>query len=130
MKMTLEKLLKNQEFPKELFDKNGNEIYWENINGDCWVKKEFDSNNNEIYCENSDGFWEKREFDSNNNRIYYGDSNRFWVKGEFDSNNNRIYCEYSDGTILDNRPKEVKRLTHKEICELIGFDVEIIKEKE
>ena len=109
MKMTLEKLLKNQEFPKELFDKNRNQIYWENINGDCWVK---------------------REFDSNNNRIYYGDSNRFWVKGEFDSNNNRIYCEDSDGTIRGNRPKEVKRLTHKEICELIGYNVEIIKEKE
>ena len=66
MKMTLEKLLKNQEFPKELFDKNRNQIYWEN----------------------------------------------------------------SDGIIIDNRPKETKRLTHKEICELIGYNVEIIKEKE
>ena len=66
MKMTLKKSLKNQEFPKELFDKNGNEIY----------------------------------------------------------------CEDSDGIIIDNRPKEVKRLTHKEICELIGYNVEIIKEKE
>ena len=51
--MTLEKLLKNQEFTKKLFDKNGNEIYWENINGDCWVKREFDSNNNIIYWEDS-----------------------------------------------------------------------------
>ena len=108
MKMTLKKLLKNQEFPKELFDKNGNLIYWENSNGDL-VKSEFDSNNNEIYYENSDGLWSKREYDSNNNRIY---------------------CEDSDGTIRGNRPKEVKRLTHKEICELIGYNVEIIKEKE
>ena len=66
MKMTLKKLLKNQEFPKKLFDKNGNEIY----------------------------------------------------------------CECSNGTIRGKRPKETKRLTHKEICELIGYNVEIIKEKE
>ena len=66
MKMTLKKLLKNQEFPKELFDKNGNQIYWEN----------------------------------------------------------------SQGIIIDKRPKEVKRLTHKEICELIEYNVKIIKEKE
>jgi len=32
--------------------------------------------------------------------------------------------------ITDKRPKEVKRLTHKEICELTGYNVEIIKEKE
>ena len=128
MKMTLKKLLKNQEFPKKLFDKNGNEIYCENSNR-FWIK-EYDSNNNEIYWENSHGFWVKSEFDSNNNRIYCEDSNGFWVKNEFDSNNNRIYYEDSDGTILDKRPKEVKRLTHKEICELIEYNVEIIKEKE
>ena len=52
--MTLKKLLKNQEFPKELFDKNGNQIYWERSNGD-WSKSEFDSNNNEIYYEDSNG---------------------------------------------------------------------------
>ena len=106
--MTLKKLLKNQEFPKKLFDKNRNEIYCEYSNGD-WSKSEFDSNNNLIYRENSNGYWFKRECDSNNNRIYWEDSN---------------------GTIDDNRPKEVKRLTHKEICELIGYNVEIIKEKE
>ena len=69
-------------------------------------------------------------YDSNNNEIYYENSNGFWVKREFDSNNNRIYWENSQGIIIDKRPKEVKRLTHKEICELIGFDVEIIKEEE
>ena len=54
MKMTLKKSLKNQEFPKELFDKNRNQIYWENSNG-FWIKKEYDSNNNLIYWEHSDG---------------------------------------------------------------------------
>ena len=129
MKMTLKKSLKNQEFPKELFDKNRNQIYCENSDG-YWIKKEYDSNNNEIYYEDSSGYWIKKEFDSNNNLIYWERSNGDWSKSEFDSNNNLIYCEDSDGTIIDNRPKEVKRLTHKEICELIGYNVEIIKEKE
>jgi len=129
MKMTLEKLLKNQKFPKQLFDKNGNEIYWENSNGLFYIK-EYDSNNNRIYYEDSNRFFYIKEFDSNNNEIYYEDSNRYWVKKEYDSNNNELYCEDSNGIIIDNRPKEVKRLTHKEICELIGYNVEIIKEKE
>ena len=54
MKMTLKKLLKNQEFPKKLFDKNGNQIYCEKSNG-YWIKKEYDSNNNRIYFKDSDG---------------------------------------------------------------------------
>ena len=90
----------------------------------------YNSNNNEIYWENSNGDLVKSEFDSNNNRIYYEDSNGDWSKQEFDSNNYEIYREDSDGTILDKRPKETKRLTHKAICELIGYNVEIIKEKE
>ena len=85
MKMTLKKLLKNQEFPKKLFDKNRNQIYWENSNG-FWVKSEYDSNNDEIYFENSNGIWVKREYDSNG----------------------MIYYEDSEGELVDNRPKENK----------------------
>ena len=129
MKMTLKKLLKNQEFPKKLFDKNRNQIYWENSNG-FWVKSEYDSNNDEIYFENSNGIWVKREYDSNNNLIYYEDSDGDWSKREYDSNSLEIYYENSDGIIRGKRPKETKRLTHKEICELTGYNVEIIKEKE
>ena len=84
--MTLKKSLKNQEFPKELFDKN----------------------RNEIYCEYSSGFWVKREFDSNDNCIYCEDSDGDWVKSEFDSNNNLIYYEDSDGTIRGKRPNKNK----------------------
>ena len=69
-------------------------------------------------------------YNSNNNEIYWENSNGDLVKSEFDSNNNRIYWENSQGIIIDKRPKEVKRLTHKEICELTGYNVEIIKEKE
>jgi len=56
-----------------LFDSNGNEIYFEDSDGD-WEKREYDSNGNKIYCEDSDGDWEKREYDSNGNKIYYENS--------------------------------------------------------
>lgn len=32
--------------------------------------------------------------------------NGYWIKREFDANGNVIYFEYSDGEIIDNRPKK------------------------
>ena len=80
---TIAQQLGIKDFPFEIKDKNGNEIYLEDSDGD-WVKKEYDSNGNEIYFEYSDGFWGKSEYDSNRNEIYYEDS---------------------DGDVVDNRPK-------------------------
>ena len=37
-----------------VYDVNGNQIYFENSNGD-WYKYEYDTNGNLIYGENSDG---------------------------------------------------------------------------
>ena len=45
-------------------------------------------------------------YDSNNNLIYFEYSDESWKKIEYDSNGNRIYYEDSNGTIIDNRPKE------------------------
>ena len=67
-------------------DKNGNKIYWENLNG-RWKKREYDSQGNEIYYEGSDGYWSKWEYDSKGNQIYY---------------------ESSNGAIKDDRPCEVE----------------------
>jgi len=92
------------EFPFEIKDKNGKEIYYEYSNG-FWVKREFDSNGKEIYYENSDGYWSKREFDSKGRETSYEDSKGCWYKAEYDSKGNEIYFEDSDGTIRDNRPK-------------------------
>jgi hypothetical protein len=123
---TIARQLNVSEFPFEIKDKNGNEIYYENSNG-YWNKSEYDSNGNEIYYEESDGFWSKykydsngnqvyyeysdgywykREYDSNGNRIYYENSNGYWYKWEYDSNGNQIYYEDSNGQIIDNRPKQ------------------------
>jgi hypothetical protein len=70
---TIAQQLNIKDFPFEINDKNGNEIYYEQSDG-FWIKQEWDSNGKEIYVENSDGFWAKREFDSNGNLNYYEDS--------------------------------------------------------
>jgi hypothetical protein len=56
---TIAQQLNIKEFPFEIKDKNGREIYWENSNGD-WCRKEYDSNGNETRYENSNGFIEDR----------------------------------------------------------------------
>jgi hypothetical protein len=81
--MTIAKQLKIKQFPFEIKDSNGKEIYWET----------------------SDGYWIKREFDSEGNLIYCEDSFGYWVKWKYDSEGNKIYYENSYGTIVDNRPK-------------------------
>jgi hypothetical protein len=81
--MTIAQQLKIKEFPFEIKDSKGNQIYCEDSNGD-WRKHEYDSEGKEIYLEASNGFWIKRRWDSKGNRIYY---------------------ENSDGTIVDNRPE-------------------------
>ena len=85
----------------EIKDKNGNLIYWENLNG----------------------FWSKREYDSQGNEIYYEDSNGYWVKWEYDSNGNVIYFENSDGEITDNRPKPYE----DKVIEIEGVKYKLIK---
>jgi hypothetical protein len=81
--MTIAKQLKIKEFPFEINNSNGKEIYWED----------------------SDGYWSKREYDSMGKEIYYESSYGYWSKSEWDSKGVRIYFEDSDGEIIDNRPK-------------------------
>jgi hypothetical protein len=52
--MTIAQQLKIKEFPFEIKDSKGNQIYFENSDG-YWSKREFDSKGKEIYWENSDG---------------------------------------------------------------------------
>jgi hypothetical protein len=102
--MTIAKQLKIKEFPFEIKDSNGKEIYWEDSNG-YWSKREYNSEGNRIYFENSNGYWVKREYDSEGKEIYWETSDGAWIKREFDSEGKEIYHENSDGTIVDNRPK-------------------------
>jgi hypothetical protein len=81
--MTIAKQLKIKQFPFEIKDSNGKQIYFEDSYG-YWAKRKFDSEGNLIYLENSDGYWAKRKYDS---------------KG------NLIYLENSKGKIIDKRPK-------------------------
>ena len=52
--MTIAQQLNIKDFPFEIKDKNGNEIYREDSNGH-WHKREYDDKSNKIYFENSDG---------------------------------------------------------------------------
>jgi hypothetical protein len=51
---TIAQQLKVKDFPFKIKDRNNNEIYFENSDGD-WIKREYDKNNNQIYYENSYG---------------------------------------------------------------------------
>src|SRR5690606_28604357 len=103
--MTIAQQLKIKDFPFEIKDSNGNQIYFETSNG----------------------YWYKREYDSNNKEIYFEESNGYWVKREYDSNNKEIYYENSDGTIIDRR-LEIE-LTLDEIAEKFGIPVSQLKIK-
>ena len=101
---TIAQQLGIKDFPFEILDKNGKQIYFENSDG-YWEKREYDSNGNVIYYETSNGYWVKQEYDSNGNKIYFENSRGYWVKYEYDSNGNKIYYENSYGVVIDNRPK-------------------------
>ena len=81
---TIAQQLNIKEFPFEIKDKNGQQIYWEDSYGH-WYKYEYDTNGNNIYAEWNDGIWMKREYDLNGKEIYF---------------------ENSSGVVSDNRPKE------------------------
>ncbi len=85
-----------------VYDQNGNEIYYEYSTG-FWEKREYNTNDNLIYRENSTGYWRKIEYDNNGNLIYYETSNGDWYKYKYDTNGNEIYYEDSDGEIIDRR---------------------------
>ena len=104
--MTIAQQLKVKEFPFEIKDSKGNQIYYETSNG----------------------FWVKREYDSQGNQIYWEDSNGSWSKKEYDSCGSKIYWENSQGIIVDKRPKEVI-LSMDEIAQRLNIPVEQLKIK-
>ena len=102
---TIAQQLNIKEFPFEIKDNNGNQIYYE-LSNCYWSKREYDSNGNEIYFENSDGYWYKQEYDINGNEIYF---------------------ENSDGVITGNRPKDTPEYTMEELTEMLGTEFKIKK---
>jgi hypothetical protein len=129
MKETIAQFLNIKDFPFQIKDENGNEIYYE-CSDRYWIKREYISNGKEIYIENSHGYWTKREYDSNGNVIYSENSYGYWGKREYDSNGKEIYYEDSEGFIHDSRPKPVVEMTLQEIADKVGVDVKSIRIKE
>ena len=105
--MTIAQQLKVKEFPFEIKDNKGNQIY----------------------LESSNGFWERCEYNSNNRRVYLETSNGYWLKRKYDSTGYIIYIEDSDGYIEDNRPKPVTELSMDEIAAKFNVPVETLKIK-
>ena len=61
-------------FPIEIKDANGEDTYYESIDG-SWGKSEYDANGYETYYEDSDEFWQKWERDADGYETYYETSN-------------------------------------------------------
>ena len=63
----------------------------------------YDKQGNQIYFEDSYGYWYKKEYDERGNIIYSINSEGDWIKSEYDERGNIIYRENSNGYIVDNR---------------------------
>jgi hypothetical protein len=64
--------LRVNEVPRELWNDILSKVF--NTKVTYRNNRMFDKNNNQIYYEDSDGYWVKKEYDKNNNRIYYENS--------------------------------------------------------
>ena len=106
---TIAQQLKIKNFPFEIKDDKGNEIYCEDLDG-LWVKREYNEKGNIIYWEDSDGFWIKQEYDEKGRKIYLQDSDGFWSKHKYDEKGNEIYYEDSNG-VIDLNVKTNKTIT-------------------
>ena len=106
-------------YPIELFDKDGNKVYYENSTG-YWWKCEYQEGT-AVYYEN--GFWWKDELDKDGNKVYSEGKTGFWEKREY-RDGIQVYYEDSNGYIVDNR-KPVD-MTMEEVCKELGRNVRIV----
>ena len=67
-----------------------------------------DKNGNQIYFETSVGYWAEYKYDYNGNRIYFENLNGYWCKREYDFNGDETYFQDSNGVIRGNRPKQTR----------------------
>ena len=100
--LTIEEIIKQEnlteakQYPIKKYDKNNNEIYYEDSGG-FWRKRKYDENNNKIYWETSNGYWEKSKYDENSNEIYYENSGGYWRKKDGENT-----LEFKDGKYFLN----------------------------
>jgi len=126
---TIAQFLNIKDFPLEIKDNKGNQIYIEDSNG-YWQKYEYDDKGNVIRYEYSNGYWCKYEHDDKGNVIRYETSAGYWIKREYDDKGNLIRYEDSYGASIDRRPKPIIELTLEDIAKLKGVDVGQIRIKE
>jgi len=89
------------EYPIRLYDKDGNEVYYESAyQNNYWWKRVY-QDGFIIYSEESDGNWFKCEY-KDGKQVYHENSKGEWYKQEW-SGNEKVYYENLDGVIIDRR---------------------------
>ena len=99
---TIAQQLNIKDFPFEIKDNDGQEIYHEDSDG-YWCRIEY-KDGLQVYYENSRGYWWKSEY-KDGNGIYYENSRGYSYKREY-KDGEEVYFKDSDGVIRDKRPKE------------------------
>jgi len=84
-------------------------------------------NGKNIYLEITDGFWLKYEYNDKGKVKHFRDSDGYWWKREYDNQGKERYYENNMGVIRDHRPKQTKELSVKQISDLLGYDVKVVK---
>ena len=107
-------------YPIELFDKDGNLLYYENSDG-FWCKNQY-KDGEQVYFVNSDGLWWKSVY-KDGHEVYFEGSDGYWLKYEY-KDGKEVYCEDSDGHRVDNR--EPVDMTIEDVCKLVGKNVRIV----
>jgi hypothetical protein len=99
-----------------IYDKKGNQLYYERFYDRYWEKLEYDTRGNHIYTKNSDGYWKKKEYDERGNLIstYYKYSDGSWEKYEYDKMDNLIYFENYRGDWIKSEYNEIGELIYQE----------------
>jgi hypothetical protein len=76
---TIAQQLNIKEFPFKIKDKDGNEIYFENLYK-YWIRKEYDSNRNVTYWENSNGDFEDNRLKSCEGKVVEIDGKKYELR--------------------------------------------------
>ena len=92
-------------YPIQLFDKDGNRVYYEDSKG-YWGKREY-KDGKEVYFENSKGNWSKKEY----------------------KDGKEVFFENSSGDKRGTPLQETVEMTLSEVCKVVGKNVKIVKEE-
>ena len=89
-----------KDFPFEIHDKDGNEIYYELSDG-YWVERTFNSKGKILTYKDSTGYSFECTYDSNGKILTFKNSDGYWSERTFDDNGNRLTYKDSEGVNIE-----------------------------